>query len=149
MFLLDRISIINAMEQKAQEIFKTKEPYCLNPKRGMLVVQIRDENNQDQWDSTIRVFGICRKAPDMQGDLPMNTGVSNDAIAHGKIAYVRRTSKNSGAAFYDVVGTESFYKGALISSDGKCICSFSGFTPDDDVLVSTDGITEYERQKSL
>ena len=144
---MDRTAIIDVMEKKALEFFKTKEPYCLNPKRGMLVVQIKDEANPDQWESTLRAFGTCRKAPDMQGDMPMNSGVNNDAVAHAKIAYVRRTGKNSGAPYYDVVGTESFFKGAIISQDGKCVCSFSGFTPDDDVLVSNEGIAEYERRK--
>jgi hypothetical protein len=144
---MNRTAIIDAMETKVLELFKTKEPYCLNPKRGMMVVQIRDNYNHDQWESTLRAFGTCRKAPELQGDMPINSGVNNDAVAHDKIAYVRRTGKNSGAPYYDVIGTESVYKGALLSEDKNCICSFSGFTPDDDVLVVLEGIREYERQK--
>ncbi len=140
---MERNVILNAMEQKALDLLGANSDYT---KRGMFVVEIRDEKNPNQWESTQRVFGTAFRGPIT--DPPEDTGVSNDATAHCKIAYTRRTGKNSGAAYYDIIGREAVWKGCLISADKNCICSFSGFTPDDDVLVADAGIAVYESRKN-
>lgn len=77
----------------------------------------------------------------------INNGVNFDALVHGKIAFSRRTGKNSGTNYYQVLGHESFWKGAVTSDDGLCICAFSGFTGNDDVVIAEAGIACYESLK--
>jgi hypothetical protein len=64
----------------------------------------------------------------------------------GKAAYSRRTGKNSGVHYYEVLGNETFWPGAVVSIDGNCICAFGGLRAEDDVLIAEAGIAEYERQ---
>ena len=136
---MDRNKIIEAMAKKTIEIYNSNEQYNSKEKRGMLVVQIRSAENPDQWDTTIRSFGTPY---DTTGN-----GFSMDTTVHEKIAYVRRTGKKSGAEKSEVVGTESFWEGAIISDDGNCICAFSGFEGTDDVLIAKDGLAVYEGLK--
>ena len=144
---MDRNKIIDAMLSKTTEIYNANEQYQKNGKRGMIVVQISSNNYEDGWDSTILPFGKTVSEPTMQDGYPISTGFSTDTTVHEKIAYTRRTGKNSGAPFYEVVGTESYWKGAVISEDAKCICAFSGFMGEDDVLIAEAGIAAYENQK--
>jgi len=139
-----RDKIIDAMLAKTKEIYEASEQYKAGGKRGMMVVQIRSEKYPDGWDSTILPFGKVVGDPNMQDGYPISSGFSMDTTVHEKIAYVRRTGKNSGAPFYEVVGNESYWKGAVISKDGSCICAFSGFTGEDDVLIAEAGIAVYE-----
>jgi len=141
---MNRDKIIDAMYLKTQEIFNANEQYKSKGEHGMMVVQTRSENYPDRWESTILPFGKTHGDPTMQDGYPISTGFSMDTTVHEKIAYVRRTGKNSGAPFYDVIGNESYWKGALISKDGSCICAFSGFQGEDDVLIAEAGIAVYE-----
>jgi len=133
---MDRDIIIDAMETKTLEIYNASEEYKKNGKRGVMVVQVRSEKYPDRWESTILNFGAFYTG-----------GFSFDTTIHEKIAYVRRTGKNSGAPKEEVVGTESYWLGAVISGDGNCICAFSGFEGEDDVLIAEAGIAEYNRLK--
>lgn len=144
---MDRNKIIDAMEVKTTELFNAKDQYKSRGKHGIMVVQIRSAEYPDRWDSTILPYGKTHGEPTMQDGYPISTGFSMDTTVHEKIAYVRRTGKNSGAPFYEVVGTESYWKGAVISEDGNCICAFSGFEGDDDVLIAEVGIAVYEALK--
>ena len=141
---MNRDKIIDAMYLKTQEIFNANEQYNSKGEHGMMVVQTRSEKYPDRWESTILPFGKTHGDPTMQDGYPISTGFSMDTTVHEKIAYVRRTGKNSGAPFYDVIGNESYWKGALISKDGNCICAFSGFQGEDDVLIAEAGIAVYE-----
>ena len=77
----------------------------------------------------------------------IGNGVNFDALVHGKAAFSRRTGKNSGTNYYQVLGYESFWKGSVTSGDGLCICAFSGFTGADDAAIAEAGITCYESLK--
>ncbi len=140
---MKREKILSAMEAKATEIYESKEQYSKNPKRGVIVVQVQSEENPARWDSSILLFGETFVGPAMENGYPISNGFSFDTTVHEKIAYVRRTGKNSGAAYYDMIGHESFWTGALISDDGKCICAFSGFAGEDDVAVAAAGIGQW------
>lgn len=143
---MDRNKIIDVMLEKTLEIYNSSESYQAKGKHAMLVVQTKSESYPERWDSTILPFGRPYTDPTLQDGYPISTGFSTDTTVHEKIAYVRRTGKNSGAPFHEVVGQESFWKGAVISGDGKCICAFSGFTGEDDVIIAEAGIAEYENQ---
>ena len=136
--------IIDAMEAVTLELFNANENYKAQGKRGIMVAQVRSEQYPDRWESVILPFGEPYGNPTMQDGYPINTGYSNDCTVHEKIAYVHRTGKSSGAPYYEVMGTESFWKGAVISNDGKCICAFSGFTGEDDVVIAEAGIACYK-----
>ena len=145
---MDRDKIIDAMQEKTLEIYNANEGYQANGKRGMMVAQVRSERHPDRWESTILAFGELSSGPRLQDGYPISTGMSFDTTIHEKIAYTRRTGKSSGAPFFEVVGTESYWKGAVISDDGSCICAFSGFAGEDDVLIAEAGIAMYKSMKS-
>jgi hypothetical protein len=144
---MDRNAILNAMEKKAKGLFDDSDEYVKDGKRGMMVVQIRDKKNPDQWDSSLRSFGTTFRDYNYEDDLVIGNGVNFDALVHGKAAFSRRTGKNSGTNYYQVLGSESFWKGSVISDDGLCICAFSGFTGADDVAIAEAGIACYESLK--
>lgn len=144
---MDRNAILNAMERKAKKIFDGNEGYIQDGKRGVLVAQIRDEKNSEQWDSTQRSFGITYRDYNYEDELVINNGTNFDALVHGKIAFSRRTDKNSGTNYYQVLGYESFWRGSVISDDGNCICAFAGFSGKDDQAIAQAGITCYESLK--
>ena len=132
---MNRDKMIDAMEAKTLEIYNANKDYQANGKRGMMVAQVRSKKYPDRWESTILAFGAMYSG-----------GFSFDTTIHEKIAYVRRTGKNSGVPKEEVVGTESFWEGAVISDDGNCICAFSGFAGTDDILIAEAGIAEYHSQ---
>jgi len=134
---MDRDKIVDAMLAKTKEIFNANEKYYSKGEHGIMVVQIRSEKYPDRWDSTILPFGAFYAGE-------ADEGFSYDTTVHEKIAYVRRTGKNSGAEREEVIGTESFWHGAIISKDGNCICAFSGFAGEDDVLIAEAGMAVYE-----
>jgi hypothetical protein len=144
---ISRNAILNAMEKKAKSIFENDGEYLKDGKRGMMVVQIRDEQNAEQWDSTLRSFGVTYRDYGYEDELVVNNGVNFDALVHGKIAFSRRTGKNSGTNYYQVLGNESWWKGSVTSDDGLCICAFSGFMGGDDVAIAQAGIVCYESLK--
>jgi hypothetical protein len=144
---MNRNAILNAMEKKAKTIFDNNSEYAADGKRGMMVVEIRDSKNPDQWDSSCRPFGTVFRDYQYEGELVISNGQNFDALAHGKVAFCRRTNKNSGTNYYQVLGYESFWKGAIISDDGNCICAFSGFMGEDDVEIADAGISCYESLK--
>ena len=144
---MNRNAILNAMEKKAKVIFEDNGTYIRDGKRGMLVVEIRDPKNPEQWDSSCRSFGTVYRDYTFEGELVINNGTNFDALAHGKVAFCRRTNKNSGTNYYQVLGYESFWKGAIISDDGNCICAFAGFMALDDEIIAQAGITCYESLK--
>jgi hypothetical protein len=113
----------------------------------MMIVEIRDPNKSGQWDSTCRSFGTVFRDYAYDGELVINNGTNFDALAHGKVAFSRRTEKDSGTNYYQVLGYESFWPGSIISDDGNCICAFSGFSGSDDALIARAGITCYESLK--
>ena len=144
---MNRNAILNAMEKKAKNIFDDDPNYIRDGKRGMMVVEIRDPNNPDQWDSSCRNFGTLFRDYGYEGELVINNGTNFDSLVRGKIAFCRRTGKNSGTNYYQVLGYESYWKGAIISDDGNCICAFAGFMGTDDEAIAQAGITCYESLK--
>ena len=144
---MNRNAILNAMEKKARVIYEDNGNYISTGKRGMLVVEIRDPKNPDQWDSSSRNFGTVFRDYQYEDELVISNGTNFDALAHGKVAFSRRTNLNSGTNYYQVLGYESFWKGAIISDDGNCICAFAGFTGTDDEIIAKAGITCYESLK--
>ena len=144
---MNRNAILNAMEKKAKVIFDDDGSYIKDGKRGMMIVDIRDPKNPEQWHSSCRNFGVVFRDYTFEGELVINNGTNFDALAHGKVAFARRTNLNSGTNYYQVLGYESFWKGAVISNDGNCICAFAGFTAADDEIIAKAGITCYESLK--
>ena len=144
---MNRNAILNAMEKAAKDIYEDNGSYIKDGKRGMMIVEIRDPKNPDQWDSSCRNFGTVFRDYSYEGELVINNGTNFDALAHGKVAFCRRTNKNSGTNYYQVLGYESFWKGAIISDDGNCICAFAGFMALDDEVIAQAGITCYESLK--
>ena len=135
------------MEKKAKAIFNGDSGYQEDGKRGMLIAEIRDVKTPEQWDSSCRSFGTVFRDYTFEGDLVINNGTNFDALAHGKAAFCRRTGKNSGTNYYQVLGYESFWKGGIISDDGNCICAFAGFSARDDEAIAQAGIVCYESLK--
>jgi hypothetical protein len=144
---MNRNAILNAMEKKAKAVFEGNSDYIRDGKRGVMVVDIRDPGNSEQWDSSSRSFGTVSRDYGYEGELVINNGTNFDALAHGKTAFSRRTGKNSGTNYYQVLGYESFWPGAVISDDGNCICAFSGFMGADDQIIAQAGINCYESLK--
>ena len=144
---MNRNAILNAMEKAAKDVFNDNVDYIKTGQRGMMIVQIRDKNNPNQWDSSCRNFGIVYRDYQFEGELVISNGTNFDALAHGKIAFCRRTGLNSGTNYYQVLGYESFWKGAIISDDNNCICAFAGFSGNDDSVIAEAGITCYESLK--
>ena len=144
---MNRNAILNAMEKKAREIFEDNDIYVRDGKRGMMVVDVRDSKNPEQWDSSCRSFGVVFRDYTFEGELVINNGTNFDALAHGKVAFSRRTNKNSGTNYYQVLGYESFWKGAIMSDDEKCICAYAGFSALDDEIIAHAGIACYESLK--
>jgi len=144
---MNRNAILNAMEKMAKSIYEDSYDYQKTGKRGMLIVQIRDKKNPEQWDSSCRNFGTVFRDYQYEGELVISNGTNFDALAHGKVAFCRRTGKNSGTNYYQVLGYESFWKGAIISDDTNCICAYAGFSGADDELIAQAGITCYESLK--
>ena len=144
---MNRNAILNAMEKKAKTVFESNSDYLRTGKRGMMIVDTRDPKNPDQWDSSCRNFGTVFRDYQYEGELVISNGTNFDALAHGKVAFCRRTNLNSGTNYYQVLGYESFWKGAVISEDGNCICAFAGFSGEDDQFIAQSGITCYESLK--
>ena len=144
---MDRNKIIDVMLAKTEEIFNASEQYQAQGKRSIMVVQTKLDKYENAWESTIVPYGRPYSDPTLQDGYPISNGFSTNTTVHEKIAYVHRTGKSSGAPFYEMVGNESYWKGAVISEDGKCICAFSGFVGEDDVIIAEAGIAEYERLK--
>jgi hypothetical protein len=144
---MNRNAILNAMEKKAKTIYDGNGEYTSKGKRGMMIVEIRDGKNPDQWDSTCRNFGVTFRDYQYEDELVISNGTNFDALAHGKVAFCRRTGKNSGTNYYQVLGYESFWKGAITSDDGACICAFAGFSGADDEAIARAGISCYESLK--
>lgn len=144
---MNRNAILNAMEKAAKGIFDDNPNYTKDGKRGMMVVDIRDPKNSDQWDSSCRNFGTVFRDYQYEGELVISNGTNFDALAHGKVAFCRRTKLNSGTNYYQVLGYESFWKGAVVSDDGNCICAFSGLMGVDDEIIAHAGIACYESLK--
>ena len=135
------------MEKKAKAVFENDGSYARDGKRGMMIVEIRDPEIANQWDSSCRNFGTVFRDYSYQGELVINNGTNFDALAHGKVAYSRRTGNDSGTNYYQVLGYESFFPGSVVSADGNCICAFAGFSGDDDRIIAKAGITCYESLK--
>jgi hypothetical protein len=144
---MNRYAILNAMEKKAKTLFENNSDYVGDGKRGVMVVDIRDPKNPGQWDSSCRNFGVVFRDYGYEDELVINNGTNFDALVHGKVAFCRRTNKNSGTNYYQVLGYESFWRGAVISDDGECICAFSGLTGVDDEAIAQAGISCYESLK--
>ena len=144
---MNRNAILNAMEKAAKTIFEDSNDYLKTGKRGMMIVQIRDAKNPDQWDSSCRNFGTVFRDYQYEGELVISNGTNFDALAHGKVAFCRRTGKNSGTNYYQVLGYESFWPGAVFSDDNNCICAFAGFAAKDDAVIAEAGIVCYESLK--
>ena len=144
---MNRVAILNAMEKKAKKVFDSNAEYTGEGRRGMMTVEIRDPKNPSQWHSTTRNFGIAYRDYIYEDELVINNGTSFDALVHGKVAFTRRTEKDSGTNYYQVLGYESFWPGSVISDDGNCICAFAGFSGTDDKLIANAGITCYESLK--
>ena len=147
---MDRNAILDAMEAKAEALFSANisggGEYAARGKRGAFTVQIRSGEIPGQWDSSLRHFGASFWEGDRYGDLHTNNGCNFEAGMMGKVAYSRRTGKHSGVHYYEVLGGETFWPGAVVSADGNCICAFGGLSAADDVLISRAGIEAYEGQ---
>jgi len=144
---MNRNAILNAMEKRAKIVFESNSDYVRYGKRGMMVAVTRDPSNENQWDSSCRNFGTVFRDYSYEGELVIDNGTNFDALAHGKVAFSRRTGKDSGTNYYQVLGYESFWKGSVVSADGNCICAFAGFSGEDDQEISQAGITCYESLK--
>jgi hypothetical protein len=144
---MNRNAILNAMEKKAKAVFDENSGYLRDGKRGMMIVEIRDPKITGQWDSSCRNFGAAYRDYTYEGELVINNGQNFDALAHDKVAFSRRTEKDSGTNYYQVLGCESFWPGSVVSEDGNCICAFAGFTGDDDARIARAGINCYESLK--
>ncbi|MCL2833937.1 MAG: hypothetical protein FWD78_12265 [Treponema sp.] len=144
---MNRNAILNAMEKVAVEIFEDNIDYQRTGKRGMLIVEIRDAKKSEQWDSSCRSFGTVFRDYQYEDELVISNGTNFDALAHGKVAFSRRTGLNSGTNYYQVLGYESFWKGGVISDDNNCICAFAGFSGIDDSEIAEAGIKCYESLK--
>ena len=144
---MNRNAILDAMEKKAKVVFEENEDYIKTGKRGMMIVEIRDKKNPDQWDSSCRNFGTVFRDYQYEGELVISNGTNFDALAHGKVAFCRRTGMNSGTNYYQVLGYESFWQGAVMSDDTQCICAYAGFSGIDDASIAEAGITCYESLK--
>jgi len=144
---MNRVAILNAMENKAQKIFDDNGEYMRNGRRGMMAVEIKDPKNPSQWHSTTRNFGIAYRDYTYEGELVINNGTNFDGLVHEKVAFTRRTEKDSGTNYYQVLGNESFWPGSVISEDGNCICAFAGFSGADDKIIANAGISCYESLK--
>jgi len=144
---MNRDAILNAMEKKAKAIYDDDAGYIRDGKRGMLIVDIRDPKKPEQWHSSCRNFGVAFRDYGYDEELVINNGTNFDALAHGKTAFSRRTQKNSGTNYYQVLGYESFFRGSVISDDGNCICAFAGFSGLDDELIAKAGVRCYESLK--
>jgi len=131
---MNLVKILAAMQAKTREIYDQK--YTQEDERGAMSVQVLTDESVNRWESAMESFGKLH--------VPY---FSLDCTVHEKIAYSRRTGKNSGAEKEDLVGQESHWEGAVVSDDGKCICAFSGYDGADDVLIALAGIAEYEAQK--
>jgi hypothetical protein len=92
--VMNKNAILNAMEKKAKTIYDNNEDYISKGKRGMMVAEIRDGQNPDQWDSTCRNFGVAFRDYQYEDELVINNGTNFDALAHGNVAFCRRTVKN-------------------------------------------------------
>jgi len=144
---VNRVAILNAMENKARKIFDESGEYVRDGRRGMMTVEIKDPKNPSQWHSTTRNFGIAYRDYAYDGELVINNGTNFDALVHGKVAFTRRTEKDSGTNYYQVLGYESFWPGSVLSDDGNCICAFAGFSGTDDKAIASAGIACYESLK--
>ena len=144
---MNRNTILDIMEEKTNAIFNANGDYQKRGKRGMMVVAVRDSQNSEQWDSSCRSFGTLVQDFGHEGEMITNNGVSYDGLVHGKIAFTRRTLKNSGTHFYQVFGSESFWRGAVISKDENCICAYSGLLGVDDEAIAQAGVDCYEKLK--
>jgi hypothetical protein len=144
---MDRAAILDAMAKKAEELYNADPGYHQGGKRGYLTVDIKNGGHEGQWDSSGRPFGRIITEPSSEGEIIFNNGESYEATIRGKVAYTRRTGKSSGANYWEVRGAESWWKGAVISKDGKCICGFSGLHGYDDVKIAEAGIELYEKLK--
>jgi hypothetical protein len=138
--------ILDAMVKKAEEVYAADPDYQKHGRRGFFVAEIKNDTVEGQWDSSCRPFFQVSLPPGTEGPLTINNGTNFEATARGKAAYCRRTGKNSGTNYYEVLGTESWWYGALISADGKCICAFSGLKGHDDVAIAQAGLDEYDRR---
>jgi hypothetical protein len=145
---MDIAKILDAMEKTAVVIFEDNDEYVNDGKRGVLAAYTRNKKNKDQWDGSLRNFGVSFRDYGYEEELVINNGVNFDALVHGKIAFSRRTGKDSGTNYYQVLGNESWWKGAVISDDGRCICAFAGFSGEDDRAIALAGINAYEAQKA-
>ena len=144
---MNRNAILNAMEKKAKTIFDNDAGYKKDGKRGMMIVDIKDQKKAEQLHSSCRSFGTVFRDYGYDGGLVINNGTNFDALAHSKIAFSRRTQKNSGTNYYQVLGCESFWPGSIISDDGECICAFAGFAGEDDEIIARAGVACYESLK--
>ncbi|MDR3247395.1 MAG: hypothetical protein LBT39_01295 [Treponema sp.] len=138
-----RTAMLDAMVKKAEEIYAATPNYHKGGKRGYFNVEIRNSQAPDQWDASSRPFGRVASEPATEEDMIINNGGSFETTVRGKVAYTRRTGKNSGANHWEVRGTESWWKGALISADGNCISAFSGLMGYDDIAIAQAGIDVY------
>jgi hypothetical protein len=141
-----RTVIVDAMIKKAEAIYAASPGYQKHGRRGFAVAEIRNDDVKGQWDSSSRPFGKVSLEPENEGPLIINNGVSFEGAVRGKISYSRRTGKNSGTNYYEIRGYEFWGYGALISTDGKCICAFSGLKGDDDVAIAQAGLDAYSHR---
>jgi len=140
---MNKNKIMDAMEAKANEIFNKTEQYQKDGKRGAFVAQVRSATHPTRWETMVQIFGASNTPPEIQEGKMVFAGVSFDGVVHGKVAYARRTGKNSGAPENEVPVAESHWEGAVVSADGNCICAFSGVAGSDDVLIAEAGIAMY------
>ena len=147
---MDKDIILDMMQKKADELFnancKNGGEYAARGRRGAFTVQIKSDKVPGQWDAALRHFGASFWEPEKYHNLIKDCGCNFEAGMMGKVAYARRSGKNSGVHWYETLGGETFWPGALISADGNCICAFGGLSAEDDVAISHAGIAEYERQ---
>lgn len=158
---MDTIDILGAVLKKmldtAEEIYKTSDenyPKTRGPRRGIAVVSIKmnvESGSENRWLALSDNFGKkCYREPKQLNGRDIDLGCSNEGIIFGKIAYSRRTHKNSGCSASETLEGESFWRGNMFLDDDpdapKYITfGFSGFTELDDEKVAKAGREEYHR----
>lgn len=137
---IDRNRIIAAMQETVT--FLEKQAEYLNGINGVMMVKIKV--SETSWEATELYHGNPFTSPQLHHGRHINNGSNCIGTVYTKAAYIQRTGQNSGAHFNEMKESESYWQGAVISEDGRCICAFSGIDELDDVKIAKTGIACYD-----
>jgi hypothetical protein len=155
MTTLERINfVLEAMLRKAELVYLCSTenyPDTRGPRRGIAAVsiQVDSDTHPHRWLTLSDNFGeVCYRDPKQLNGRDIDLGGSNEGVLFGKIAYSRRTMRNSGCDAREVKEGESFWRGNIFEASDpynpKCVTfGFSGFTELDDEEVAKAGRKAY------